>query len=68
MSSTLIPSQHLYYPTKVNGSPFNVESTCPFGYSGLNSSSPYLCKEVYDDGYRVGDEECDDGNIYSNYG
>ena len=63
-----IPSQNLYYPAYVASSPYNIVSTCPFGYTGYNSSSPTICKEICGDGYRIGVEECDDKNTNSNDG
>ena len=67
VSTEVIPSQHLFYPSIVP-SAINVTSTCPFGYSGSNTSSSTICTEIWGDGYRIGTEQCDDGNSLNNDG
>jgi cysteine-rich repeat protein len=64
----VIPSSACFLPTFSALQPYQVTVSCPTGYSGTNSSSPYLWKEICGDGLRIGAEIWDDGNTNDNDG
>jgi cysteine-rich repeat protein len=67
-SYQVIPSSVYYHPQYVGSIPYQVTVNCPTGYSGTDSLSPYLWKEIWGDGIRVGAELCDDENSVDNDG
>jgi hypothetical protein len=55
-SEEVTPASVLYYRRHVGSTPYQVSVTCPTGYSGVDASSPYKCREICGDGIRIGDE------------
>lgn len=63
VSKILIPSLSLYYGEYVSTGIYQVVVSCPVGFISTSFESPNKCTELYGDGLRVGNEECDDGNL-----
>jgi cysteine-rich repeat protein len=65
---TIVPSEYFYNPLYVTGAPIQVESVCGTGFYETYSGGVYSCSTICGDGYRVGAEVCDDGNLVNGDG
>ena len=67
-AKTIVPNTSIFYLIYVSSSPITVTSSCPTGYSGSIAADQIKCLEVWGDSFRVGVEQCDDGNTVSSDG
>ena len=65
---TVVPNANMLCYAFVSSFPITVTSSCPTGYSGSIAAGQTKCLEAWGDSFRVGVEQCDDGNTVSSDG